>query len=622
MVKRDNVNKLETNLKNLITKDPTVVNENANKDSSTFSTMRDLTAGVVSKSYALDYLLPKHVAEAHKQGDIHFHDLDYHPFQPLTNCCLIDAESMLEDGFQIGNATVTSPKSIQTASAQLVQIIANVSSSQYGGCTIDRVDELLSKYAQFNEQKHRKVAGKFVNAADIDTYVDNQVTQDIGDAIESLEYEINTLYTSNGQTPFVTLGFGLGIDKYSRKIQQAIFHTRIKGLGKDRITAIFPKLVFSIKKGVNFSESDPNYDIKQLALECSTKRMYPDILNYDKTVELLGDFKAPMGCRSFLPAWKNEAGEYENNGRCNLGVVTLNVPRIALESDGDIELFWKLFHERMNIMHDTLVYRLERIAEATPDNAPILYKNGAFKHRLTDNDSVMDLFKGQRATLSMGYIGLYEAATVFFGPNWESKSKGKAFTLAILKAMKVYQLRWTEKYDVWFSIYSTPSESLTDRFCRLDREKFGDVADITDKGYYQNSFHYDVRKDITPFKKIDFEKDYPVYASGGYIHYCEYPKLNHNLKALEAVWDYSYDKVSYLGTNIPIDHCRKCDFKGDFKTTAKGYQCPECGNDDPTTVDVVKRTCGYLGNPVQRPTIEGRHKEMCARVKHLKDTTL
>lgn len=616
------MNKLETNLKNLITKDPTVVNENANKDSSTFSTMRDLTAGVVSKSYALDYLLPKHVAEAHKQGDIHFHDLDYHPFQPLTNCCLIDAESMLEDGFQIGNATVTSPKSIQTASAQLVQIIANVSSSQYGGCTIDRVDELLSKYAQFNEQKHRKVAEKFVNAADIDTYVDTQVTQDIGDAIESLEYEINTLYTSNGQTPFVTLGFGLGIDKYSRKIQQAIFHTRIKGLGKDRITAIFPKLVFSIKKGVNFNELDPNYDIKQLALECSTKRMYPDILNYDKTVELLGDFKAPMGCRSFLPAWKNEAGEYENNGRCNLGVVTLNVPRIALESDGDIELFWKLFHERMNLMHDALVYRIERTAEATPDNAPILYKNGAFKHRLTDNDSVMDLFKGQRATLSMGYIGLYEAATVFFGPNWESKSKGKAFTLAILKAMKVYQLRWTEKYDVWFSIYSTPSESLTDRFCRLDREKFGDVADITDKGYYQNSFHYDVRKDITPFKKIDFEKDYPVYASGGYIHYCEYPKLNHNLKALEAVWDYSYDKVSYLGTNIPIDHCRKCDFKGDFKTTAKGYQCPECGNNDPTTVDVVKRTCGYLGNPVQRPTIEGRHKEMCARVKHLKDTTL
>ncbi|MGW7777699.1 anaerobic ribonucleoside-triphosphate reductase [Staphylococcus xylosus] len=615
------MNKLEQDLKNLITKDPTVINENANKDSATFSTMRDLTAGVVSKSYALNYLLPEHVATAHKEGDIHFHDLDYHPFQPLTNCCLIDAESMLKHGFQIGNATVTSPKSIQTASAQLVQIIANVSSSQYGGCTIDRVDELLSNYVQYNEAKHRELAKKFVQPQDIEMYVDYQVSQDIEDAIESLEYEINTLYTSNGQTPFVTLGFGLGTDTYSRKIQQAILNTRIKGLGKDRITAIFPKLVFSIKKGVNFSSKDPNYDIKQLALECSTKRMYPDILNYDKTVEILGDFKAPMGCRSFLPSWKNEDGEFENNGRCNLGVVTLNVPRIAIESNGDIEMFWKIFHERMSVMHDALVYRIQRIAEVTPDNAPILYKNGAFKHRLTDEEDIMTLLRGKRATLSMGYIGLYEAATVFYGPNWETQSIAKKFTLDILKAMKVYQLKWTEQYDVWFSVYSTPSESLTDRFCRFDIEKYGEIPNVTDKGYYQNSFHYDVRKDITPFEKIDFEKDYPFYASGGYIHYCEYPKLNHNLKALEVVWDYSYDKVSYLGTNIPIDHCRKCDFRGDFKTTATGYQCPECGNDDPTTVDVVKRTCGYLGNPVQRPTIEGRHKEMCARVKHLKDQT-
>lgn len=616
------MNKIEQDLTNLITKDPTVINENANKDSATFSTMRDLTAGVVSKSYALDYLLPKHVAEAHTNGDIHFHDLDYHPFQPLTNCCLIDAESMLKNGFQIGNASVTSPKSIQTASAQLVQIIANVSSSQYGGCTIDRVDELLSCYAKYNEIKHRKLAAQFVEKEHIETYIDYQITQDINDAIESLEYEINTLYTSNGQTPFVTLGFGLGTDRYSRKIQRAILQTRIKGLGKDRITAIFPKLVFSIKKGINYSKDDPNYDIKQLALECSTKRMYPDILNYDKTVEILGDFKAPMGCRSFLPFWKNEDGEGENNGRCNLGVVTLNIPRIALESKGNMESFWKLFHERMQVMHDALVYRIERLEQATSDNAPILYKNGAFKHRLTDKDSVMSLFKGKRATLSIGYIGLYEAAIVFYGANWEKTSKGKAFTLDILKAMKVYQLKWTEIYDIWFSIYSTPSESLTDRFCRLDREKFGNIADITSKGYYQNSFHYDVRKDITPFEKIDFEKDYPFYASGGYIHYCEYPKLTHNIKALEAVWDYSYDKISYLGTNIPIDHCRLCDFKGDFKTTKTGYQCPDCGNNDPKTVDVVKRTCGYLGNPVQRPTIEGRHKEMCARVKHMKDRSI
>lgn len=340
---------LEQSLTRLITKDPTILNENANKDSNTFSTMRDLTAGTVSKSYALENLLPKHVAKAHLSGDIHFHDLDYHPFQPLTNCCLIDAKDMLENGFEIGNAHVTSPKSIQTASAQLVQIIANVSSSQYGGCTVDRVDELLSTYAKLNAEHHREMAQQYVQPDKIESYVEQQVTKDIGDAIESLEYEINTLYTSNGQTPFVTLGFGLGTDELSRKIQQAILRTRIKGLGKDRMTAIFPKLVFSIKKGTNFSPDDPNYDIKQLALECSTKRMYPDILNYDKIVELLGDFKAPMGCRSFLPSWKDATGNFENNGRCNLGVVTLNIPRIAIESNGDMAKFWELFDQKMQL---------------------------------------------------------------------------------------------------------------------------------------------------------------------------------------------------------------------------------------------------------------------------------
>ena len=587
------MNQLEQSLTGLIEKDPTIVNENANKDSNTFSTMRDLTAGIVSKSYALNYLLPKHIAEAHQNGDIHFHDLDYHPFQPLTNCCLIDAKSMLKNGFEIGNANVTSPKSIQTASAQLVQIIANVSSSQYGGCTVDRVDELLSEYAQYNERHHREIAQVYVKDEQIETYVEQQVTKDINDAIESLEYEINTLYTSNGQTPFVTLGFGLGTDTLSRKIQQAILKTRIKGLGKDRVTAIFPKLVFSIKDGINLKKEDPNYDIKQLALECSTKRMYPDILNYDKIVELLGDFKAPMGCRSFLPSWRNEQGEFENNGRCNLGVVTLNLPRIALESKGDMTTFWKIFYNKMSLMHDALVYRIERLKEATVNNAPILYKSGAFKNKLDDHEDVMALFKNKRATISMGYIGLYETATVFYGPNWEHNDEAKAFTIEILKEMQRLQKQWTNQYDIWFSIYSTPSESLTDRFCRLDQERFGDIQDITSKGYYQNSFHYDVRKDITPFEKLDFEKDYPYYASGGFIHYCEYPKLNHNIKALEAVWDYAYDKVGYLGTNIPIDHCYECGFDGDFKSTPHGYQCP---------------------------VIEGRHKEMCARVKHMKES--
>ncbi|MCD8915687.1 anaerobic ribonucleoside-triphosphate reductase [Staphylococcus simulans] len=612
--------KLEESLSRLIDKDPTVVNENANKDSATFTTMRDLTAGVVSKSYALEHLLPKHVAEAHLSGDIHFHDLDYHPFQPLTNCCLIDIKGMLDKGFEIGNAQVDPPKSIQTATAQIVQIIANVSSSQYGGCTVDRIDEVLSRYAKCNADKHRKIGEAFVYPDKLEAYVQKQTEKDIKDAMQSLEYEINTLYTSNGQTPFVTLGFGLGTDTYSRMIQKAILKTRIQGLGHHHVTAIFPKLVFSIKKGVNFAPEDKNYDIKQLALECSTKRMYPDILNYDKTVEILGDFKAPMGCRSFLPAWRNEEGEFENSGRCNLGVVTLNVPRIALETKGDMAAFWRLLDARMALVHDALVYRIERIRSVIPNNAPILYKSGAFHRRLTEDENVMDLFTKQRATISIGYIGLYEAATVFYGPNWETNPEAKTFTLDILRRMKDFQYQWTEENDIFFSLYSTPSESLTDRFCRLDTERFGLIPDITDKGYYQNSFHYDVRKAVSPFEKLDFEKDYPFLASGGYIHYCEYPKLTHNTKALEAVWDYAYDKVSYLGTNAPIDKCYECGFEGEFDTTAHGFECPYCQNHNPDTVDVVKRTCGYLGNPVQRPTIEGRHKEIAARVKHMKGT--
>ncbi|HAP8968347.1 TPA: anaerobic ribonucleoside-triphosphate reductase [Enterococcus faecium] len=615
---RSKATDINFSIEKLINKDQTVVNENANKDSNVFNTQRDLTAGIVGKSIGLK-MLPPHIANAHQKGDIHYHDLDYHPYTPMTNCCLIDFKGMLNNGFKIGNAEVESPKSIQTATAQISQIIANVASSQYGGCSADRTDELLAPFAELNYKKHLRDAEEWIDSPERQKeYAKAKTKKDIFDAMQSLEYEINTLFTSNGQTPFTSLGFGLGENWFEREIQKAILQIRINGLGSEKRTAIFPKLIFTLKKGVNLNPEDPNYDIKQLALECATKRMYPDILNYDKIVELTGSFKVPMGCRSFLQGWKDENGQEVNVGRMNLGVVTLNLPRIAIESKGDQNKFWQLLSDRLEIMKDALLYRVERCKEAIPANAPILYMYGSFGKRLSRTDSVNELFKNRRATVSLGYIGLYEVASAFFGGEWETNPEAKAFTLDIVKELKANADAWGDEYGYHFSVYSTPSESLTDRFCRLDTEKFGIIENITDKEYYTNSFHYDVRKNPTPFEKLEFEKDYPKYCSGGFIHYCEYPMLQQNPKALEAVWDFAYDKIGYLGTNTPIDHCYQCGFEGDFKPTERGFECPECGNHDPKTCDVVKRTCGYLGNPQARPMVHGRHKEISSRVKHMK----
>lgn len=393
---------------------------------------------------------------------------------------------------------------------------------------------------------------------------------------------------------------------------------RIKGLGKEHRTAIFPKLIFTLKRGLNLNPGDPNYDVKQLALECSTKRMYPDLLMYDKIKEITGSFKTPMGCRSFLQGWHDpETGKEVNSGRMNLGVVTVNLPRIALEAHGDKKLFWQIFQEKMRICKIALDYRIKRTKQAKPENAPLLYMYGAFGKRLKKTDSVDEVFKNSRATVSLGYIGLYEVCTTFYGPKWEHNKEAHDFAVSIVKQMHDLCAKWEDEEGYHFSLYSTPAESLTDTFCQDDLKKFGRVEDVTDKEYYTNSFHYDVRKHPTPFEKLEFEEAFPQYAAGGFIHYCEYPNLRQNPKALEAVWDWAYDHVGYLGTNTSIDQCFKCGFKGEFEATARGFKCPQCGNHDPATCDVVKRTCGYLGNPQQRPMVHGRHEEIIHRVKHM-----
>ena len=607
----------QNKLEQLFDRNSRIVHENANKDSHVFNTQRDLEAGVVSRALGLR-MLPGIVAKAHLRGDIHWHDLDYSPVTPETNCCLIDFDEMFKHGFKIGNAWVSSPRSIQTATAQMSQIIANVASLQYGGCSANRIDQLLEPYAKLNYEKHMKDAEEWIVPEKREEFARKKTKKDIYDAMQALEYEINTLYSSQGQTPFTTINFGLGTSWIAREIQKAILKIRIKGLGKEHRTAIFPKLTFTIKRGLNLDPEDPNYDIKQLALECSTKRMYPDLLMYDKIKELTGSFKTPMGCRSFLQGWTDpETGKEVNSGRMNLGVVTVNLPRIALEAHGDKQLFWEIFQEKMNICKIALNYRIKRTKEAKPENAPLLYMYGAFGKRLKKTDSVDEVFKNSRATVSLGYIGLYEVCTTFYGSNWEHNKEAHDFAIAITKAMHDLCAEWEKEEGYHFSLYSTPAESLTDTFCQDDLKKFGRVEDVTDKEYYTNSFHYDVRKHPTPFEKLSFEEAFPKYAAGGFIHYCEYPNLRQNPKALEAVWDWAYDHVGYLGTNTSIDRCFKCGFKGEFEATARGFKCPQCGNHDPATCDVVKRTCGYLGNPQQRPMVHGRHEEIIHRVKHM-----
>ncbi|CAM3103236.1 anaerobic ribonucleoside-triphosphate reductase [Vibrio ordalii] len=594
-----------------------LLNENANKDGKVIPTQRDLLAGIVAKHYAKTRILPRDIVQAHEEGDIHYHDLDYAPFFPMFNCMLIDLKGMLTHGFKMGNAEIDTPKSISTATAVTAQIIAQVASHIYGGTTINRIDEVLEPYVTASYDKHLEIAKEW-DIHHPEAFAMSRTEKECYDAFQSLEYEVNTLHTANGQTPFVTFGFGLGTSWASKLIQQSILKNRIAGLGKNRKTAVFPKLVFAIKDGLNHKAEDPNYDIKQLALECATKRMYPDILNYDKVVEVTGSFKTPMGCRSFLNTYE-EGGELIHEGRNNLGVVSLNLPRIALKAGRNIEQFYTLLDKKLKLARRALETRISRLEKVKARVAPILYMEGACGVRLKADDSIADIFKNGRASISLGYIGVHETITALYGSDThvydDSELRDRA--LDIIKYLKGAVNQWTEETGYAFSLYGTPSENLCSRFCRIDTKEFGVIEGVTDKGYYTNSFHLDVQKKVNPYDKIDFEMPYPEVSSGGFICYGEFPNMQKNVEALENVWDYSYSRVPYYGTNTPIDECYECGFTGEFECTSKGFTCPKCGNHDSSKVSVTRRVCGYLGSPDARPFNFGKQEEVKRRVKHL-----
>ncbi|NWL88698.1 MULTISPECIES: anaerobic ribonucleoside-triphosphate reductase [unclassified Paenibacillus] len=615
-----------------------VLKENSNKDGATIPTQRDLLAGIMAKDFAQTYMIPKRVVEAHNSGDLHFHDQDYSPYFPIYNCMLIDLKGMLENGFKLGNAQIETPKSITTATAITAQIIAQVASHIYGGNTINEIDKILAPYVLESFKKHYRKGLEWlymleeseINELDISweneklhekyprclDYAKKLTEKETFDAFQSLEYEINTLVSANGQTPFSTFGFGRGLSWAERQIQISILQNRIRGLGRDGKTAIFPKLIFAIEDGVNLKPSDPNYDIKQLALKCSTLRMYPDIISVPKVKEITGSFKFPMGCRSFLGVYE-ENGELLHDGRFNMGVVTANLPRIAIRAQGSEEKFYRLLDELLEACKEGLLYRIERLKGVKAKVAPILYMEGAAGSRLHAEDTIDHLLENGRASISLGYIGIHETMMALYGRSIFEDEVLRAKGLEIVKYLSRKTAEWKEETGYGFSLYSTPAESLCYRFCKLDEENFGVIPGVTDKGYYTNSFHLDVNKKVTPFEKIEFERVYPQHANGGFITYCEFDSLVNNPEALEAVWDYAYERVPYFGTNTPTDKCLECGYEGEFEATNSGFKCPNCGNSNPKTSSVIRRCCGYLSEPSQRPFNVGKQKEVLSRVKHM-----
>lgn len=392
-------------------------------------------------------------------------------------------------------------------------------------------------------------------------------------------------------------------------------------MGKEGITPVFPKLVMFLEEGNNLNKKDPNYYLKKLALECSSKRLYPDIISVKNNKKITGSSTpvSPMGCRSFLSVWKDSDGNEVLDGRNNLGVVSINLPRIAIESGKGVDKFYSILKGRLQLAQEALMTRVDRLIGVKASVAPILYTEGGFGVKLKPDDDIIELFKNGRASISVGYIGLHEVGLLMFGDKPINSEKVQSFLKDIIAYIRVYIDKLKHETGWGWSLYSTPSESLCDRFCRLDLQKFGNIKGITDKGWYTNSFHLDVDEKVNPFTKIDFEKPYHWLASGGHISYAEFPNVQNNLEALEQVWDYAMEHLAYFGTNTPSDKCFECGFSGEFTATSKGFECPKCGNHDSAKMNTIRRVCGYLGSPTARGFNDGKQAEVIHRVKHLEE---
>ena len=625
--KREQADKLNnaTNVHQALTqyndRDPKIMNENGNKDARTFATQREILAGVLSKAMGLD-LYPESVKRAHIKGVIHLHDLDISPYQGRYNCSLPDFNYLLANGFTLGNAVVDTPNSIGVATTLLAQLISSLSSEQYGGISVHELDKLLAPYALKTYTKNKELYAEVLTSQqEIKRLARKKTKKDIYDAMQALEFQINTMTTSTAQVPFTTVSYGLGTSWLEREIQKSHLEVRYNGLA-DGSTAIFPKILYFVDEGLNLTPNDPNYDIKQIAIKTSMRRIYPDLISVPQLKAMKeGRVVTAMGCRSFLHPWKRPTtGQYEELGRNNLGVVSINLPHIALQSNGDLPTFWGELREACHIAKEALLVREESVLNADVNEAPIMYTQGGMGDP-TGKTTVRDFYTGdnyKRSSISLGYVGLHNTIVALTGDEfWQSNSEYVTLSHEILQFLADYCTESQPEFETFVSLYSTPSESLADRFESIDEQRFGRIKGVTDRGYYENSFHFPSYQETDPFSKIAFEAPYSKIAVGGFMHFVETPSLLTNPKAFEQIWDEAFTKVPYFGVNAPNDKCFECGFEGEFKATKKGYECPSCGNQNPDTCDVVRRLAGYLGQPMKRPVVSGKQEEIAGRVKHI-----
>ena len=595
--------------------------ENSNKNTMLASTQRDYIAGEVSRDLTKRLLLPEKIAKAHEEGILHFHDADYF-VQPIFNCCLVNIGDMLDNGTVMNGKMIESPKSFQVACTVTTQIIAAVASNQYGGQSVDmkHLGKYLRKsYEKFKKQIESKYKGKLTDEV-IEDLVQDRVKTELKSGVQTIQYQINTLMTTNGQSPFVTLFLHLEKDdpyiKENAMIIEEILRQRYEGIKNEAgvyVTPAFPKLVYVLDEFNSLKGGEYDY-LTKLAVKCSSKRMYPDYISAKKMRENYeGNVFSPMGCRSFLSPWKDENGNYKFEGRFNQGVVSINLPQIAIIADGDEDKFWKLLDERLELCKEALMCRHYSLLGTHSDISPIHWQHGAIA-RLKKGEKIDKLLYGGYSSISLGYIGIYETTKLMKGVS-HTNPEGHDFAVKVMKKLREKVEQWKNETNIGFALYGTPAESLCYKFARIDKEKFGTIKDVTDKGYYTNSYHVDVREKIDAFEKLAFESEFQKISSGGAISYIEVPNMEKNIDALEAVVKFIYDNIQYAEFNTKSDYCHECGFDGEIIINDDGeWECPNCGNKDHSKMTVVRRTCGYLGENFWNT---GKTKEIKQRVMHL-----